>query len=115
MERVAYCTLCEMDRDSCEHGLAERRRTASASASTLLISPSSMAHFPRCPHKDGDPDYSRWAELDTPRAWERLGTASNCPPPVARAVTSSLCPGVRTASITGCGSPADPRPAGGSA
>jgi hypothetical protein len=73
MDNVAYCDRCEMDREYCEHGLAERRRTASASASNLRISPSNMAHFPACPHKGDDPDYSRWAELDTPRAWERLG------------------------------------------
>jgi hypothetical protein len=68
-----------MDRDSCEHGLAERRRAASASASTLLISPTSMAHFPQCPHKGDDPDYSLWAELDMPRAWERLGNGEQLP------------------------------------
>lgn len=39
----------------------------------LLISPSGMAHFPGCPDKGDDPDYSRWATLDVPRAWERLG------------------------------------------
>jgi hypothetical protein len=78
MESVTYCSLCEMDCDSCEHGLAERRRAASASISTLLISPASMAHIPRCPHKD-DPDYSRWAELDTPRAWESLGNGEQLP------------------------------------
>jgi len=72
MEHVTHCERCDMDRDSCEHGLAERRRTASTKDATLLISPNNMAHFPDCPHKD-DPDYSRWAELDTPRAWERLG------------------------------------------
>jgi hypothetical protein len=75
---MAYCDLCEMDRDSCEHGLAERRRAASASASRLLISPNNMAHFPQCDHKD-DPDFSRWAELDTPRAWERLGNGEQLP------------------------------------
>ena len=67
-----------MDRDSCEHGLAERRRAASADASRLLISPNNMAHFPECPHKD-DSDYSRWAELDTPHAWERLGSGEQLP------------------------------------
>jgi len=70
---MAYCDLCEMDREFCEHGLVERRRNAAAKASGLLISPSGIAHFTRCPHKGDHPDYSRWAELDVPRAWERLG------------------------------------------
>lgn len=75
MDSMAYCERCEMDRAYCEHGLAERRRTASASM--LLISPNSMAHFPLCPHKGDDPDYSRWAELATPEAWARLGNGEH--------------------------------------
>lgn len=70
---MAYCELCEMDREFCEHGLAERRRNAAAAASGLLISPNGIAHFPGCPHKGDDQDYSRWAELDTTRGWDRLG------------------------------------------
>ena len=73
MGDVANCNLCDMNRDYCEHGLTERRRAAAASAGRLLISPNSVAHFPRCPHKGDDPDYRRWADLDAPRAWERLG------------------------------------------
>lgn len=72
-DSMAYCDLCEMNREFCEHGLAEQRRAVTAVAGELLISPNGMAHFPGCPHKGGDPDYSRWAKLDTPRAWERLG------------------------------------------
>lgn len=72
MKCMAYCDLCEMDHEFCEHGLIERRRDAAAVVSGLLISRNGIAHFPGCPHKD-DQDYSRWAELDTPRAWERLG------------------------------------------
>jgi len=74
---MAYCELCEMDRESCPHGLAERRTAAAAAAGRLLISPSGMAHFPGCPHKGDDPDYSRWAKLDAPRAWERLGNGEH--------------------------------------
>jgi hypothetical protein len=73
MSSMAYCELCEMDRGFCEHGLAERRRAATAATGELLISRNGMAHFPGCPHKGDDPDYRRWATLDTPRAWERLG------------------------------------------
>lgn len=75
MKDMAYCELCEMNREFCEHGLAERRRSAATTARELLISPNGMAHFPGCPHKGDDPDYSHWAEFLTPRAWERLG---NC-------------------------------------
>jgi hypothetical protein len=70
---MAFCELCEMDREFCPHGLADRRRAATEIASELLISPAGMAHFPGCPHKGDDLDYRRWAELDMPRAWERLG------------------------------------------
>jgi hypothetical protein len=79
MGGMAYCELCDMDRQFCEHGLAERRRYAAAIVPKLLISPNGMAHFPGCPHKGGDPDYDRWAELDMPRAWERLGNAEQLP------------------------------------
>ena len=73
MRSMAYCELCEMDREFCEHGLGERRRAATASAGELRISPRGMAHFPGCSHKGDDQDYTRWATLDLPRAWERLG------------------------------------------
>ena len=84
MNDMAYCDLCDLDRDFCEHGMTETRRNAAAAADGLLISPTGIAHFPGCHHKGDDPDYSRWARLDTSRAWERLGTASSCPPPAAR-------------------------------
>jgi hypothetical protein len=77
MDNVADCDLCEMDLAYCEHGLAERRRTRSARAPRLLISPQGMAHFPQCPHKGDDPDYSRWAELETTDAWQRLGNGEH--------------------------------------
>jgi hypothetical protein len=70
---VPYCDLCDLDREFCEHGLADRRVNAATSSRELLVSPSGMAHFPGCPHKGDDPDYSRWAVLDAPRGWERLG------------------------------------------
>ncbi len=83
---MAYRELCGMDREFCEHGLLERRRNAIAIARELLISPNGMAHFPGCPHKGDDPDYSRWATLDTPRAWERLGNSEQLP------ATGGACP-----------------------
>lgn len=76
---MAYCDLCEMDRGFCEHGLTERRRNAVAIADGLLISPNGIVHIPGCHHKGDDPDYSRWAMLDTPRAWERLGNGEQLP------------------------------------
>jgi hypothetical protein len=73
MGDASYCERYEMDRSYCVHGLAERRQAASSVASTLLISPNNIAHFPQCLHKGDDPDYSRWAEIDTPGAWLWLG------------------------------------------
>jgi hypothetical protein len=73
MNGMAYCELCEMDSEFCEHGLRKKRGAATAAAGKLLISRNGVAHFPGCPHKGDHPDYSRWAELDMPRAWERLG------------------------------------------
>ena len=43
---MAFCELCDMDREFCEHGLAERRTYAVAITRHLLISPNGMAHFP---------------------------------------------------------------------
>jgi len=45
----------------------------------LLISPNGVAHFAGCLHKGGDPDYSSWASLSLPRAWERLGNGEMLP------------------------------------
>jgi hypothetical protein len=73
MGDVAYCDLCEMDRSYCVHGLEDRRQAASSNASVLLVSPRGMAHFSGCPHKGDDRDYSRWAEITSPNAWQRLG------------------------------------------
>jgi hypothetical protein len=76
---MTYCDLCEMDREFCEHGLADRRRKAAAAANGLLISPNGVAHFAGCPHKGDHQDYRRWAELNVPRAWERLGNGEQLP------------------------------------
>jgi len=73
MDDMAYCDLCDMDREFCEHGLAERRQDAVATSGGLLISPNGITHFAGCPHKGDHQDYSKWAELDVPRAWERVG------------------------------------------
>jgi len=85
MSYMTYCDLCELDREFCEHGLAERRRNAATVASGLLISPNGIAHFPGCPHKGDDRDYSRWAELDTRHVPGNVwGTASSCKPQAGR-------------------------------
>lgn len=74
------CTRCELPLSMCEHGLRARiTDTADALTATLLISPTGLAHFAGCPHKGDDPDLSRWAELDAPRAWTRLGNRESIP------------------------------------
>jgi hypothetical protein len=85
---MAYCELCDMDREFCEHGLADKRRSAVTIVREVLISPSGMAHFSGCPHKGEDLDYSRWASINTPRAWERLGNGEQL------AATGGRCPGL---------------------
>lgn len=70
------CELCDLDFCQCVHGLAARRRAPGSHR--LLISPSNLAHFPGCGHKEDD-NYSQWAELDTPGAWERLGNGERLP------------------------------------
>src|SRR6516165_3961082 len=59
------------------------RSRSSADSPTSTTSPpyypteeaghSAESHFRAPQHKSDDPDYSRWATLDMPRAWERLG------------------------------------------
>jgi len=92
MNDMAYCELCDMDREFCEHGLTDRRRSAATIVRELLISPNGMAHFSGCPHKGDDPDYSRWASIDTSRAWERLGNGEQL------AATGGRCPGLMARS-----------------
>jgi hypothetical protein len=79
MNGMTYCELCDLDREFCEHGLQERQRNAATAVGELLISPSGMAHFKGCPHKGDDLDYSRWAILNAPGAWERLGNGEHLP------------------------------------
>jgi hypothetical protein len=102
---MAYCELCDMDRGSCPHGLAERRAGTAAGTSFLLISPRGMAHFQGCPHKGDDPDLSNWGNLDVPHAWQRLGNGGIYMPPVASVAISSPPPGATPASITALGEP----------
>jgi len=64
MRCMAYCDLCDMNREFCEHGLADRRRNVVASVSKLLISPNGIAHFPGCPHEGDHQDYRKWADLE---------------------------------------------------
>jgi hypothetical protein len=43
MNDMAYCDLCDLDREFCEHSMTERRRNAAAAAGGLLISPANIA------------------------------------------------------------------------
>lgn len=54
-------------------------RPAAVAGGELLISPRGVAHFAGCLHKGGDLDYSGWASLSEPRAWERLGNGELLP------------------------------------
>jgi hypothetical protein len=72
MNDMAHCELCGMDVRFCRRSLTERRASSAAVAGQLLISPKGMAHFPGCPHKGDDADYSRWATLAMAQAWQRL-------------------------------------------
>jgi hypothetical protein len=103
MSDVPYCDLCEMNCDSCSHGLAERRAAASASASSLQISPRGMAHFRQCLHKGDDPDFSNWADLVAPRAGQRLGNGEHLPATGGARSNLVLLPDVKPASITAHG------------
>jgi len=58
-----------MDLAYCEHGLAARRKEASANAGSLLISRKGLAHFPGCPHKDDD-DFNGWIRCTAADAGE---------------------------------------------
>src|ERR1022692_810028 len=106
MDFMAYCELCEMDRAYCEHGLTERRRAVATDASRLLISPAGMAHFPQCPHKGDDPDYSRWAELDAPRAWQRLGNGEELRATDGRDLVATTDAGTVSTTVRGKTRPA---------
>ena len=54
-------------------------RVAAAASADVPISPGGVAHFAGCLHKGGDLDYSGWASLSQPRAWERLGNGELLP------------------------------------
>src|SRR4051812_32154799 len=76
---MASCQLCDLERDQCQHGLQDRRLAEAQRAIVLWVSPSRTAHFPDCPHKRGDDDLSRWGEITTPQAWNRLGNGEHLP------------------------------------
>jgi hypothetical protein len=77
MSGMDRCEFCELPRESCPHGLRDRQASAVGSVQLLLVSPKSVAHFPGCPHKGDDLDYSNWAELRTDNAWQRLGNGES--------------------------------------
>jgi hypothetical protein len=64
---IAWCELHQME--NCDHLTVPARNPARFETAMVRISPRGMAHFDGCSHKGDDPDYSRWAELRTPRAW----------------------------------------------
>lgn len=72
-EGAAYLEMCGIEREVSMHGSPGRDAATSSAATELLISPRGVAHLPGCWHKGDDPDFSRWAMLDVPGAWERLG------------------------------------------
>lgn len=76
---MAYCELCDLPFAMCDHGAAAKRASAAEGISTLLISPTNMAHLPHCPHKGDDPDLSQWGTLSVPNAWARLGNGEHLP------------------------------------
>jgi len=100
MRLVTYCPLCDMDRGQCVHGLPDSLR--SAGTERLLISPTNLAHFPGCDHKDDD-DYGQWAELDLSNARERLGNGEKLPATRGHAQIGSRTAGASTASRTALG------------
>ena len=70
------CELCDLPLDQCEHG----RPTPAVRFSHLLeVSPTHVAHFPGCPHKGDDPDFSRWGLItrDPATAWQALGNGES--------------------------------------
>jgi hypothetical protein len=104
---MAYCELCDMDRGSCPHGLAERRAGTVAGTSFRLISPRGMAHFLGCPTKAMTSTSATGATSMCDKLGSAWETASICTPPVACVAISSPPPGARPASITALGEPSD--------
>jgi len=76
---------------------------AQAAGDELLISPRGVAHFAGCLHKGDDRDYSKWAWLSLPRAWERLGNGEILRATGGHRPAWSPDPGAKTASITARG------------
>ncbi len=80
-----WCDLDDMDDLFCPHGRGPEERAAKeahralVASAMLRVSPRGMAHFDGCHHKGDDPDMSRWADLDIPDAWERLGNGERLP------------------------------------
>lgn len=68
-----HCELCDLPRSQCPHGRAEASQARSIQARELLVSPAGLAHFPGCPHKGEDDDYSRWGVINLENVWTRIG------------------------------------------
>ena len=83
MNDMAYCDLCDLDREFCEHSMTERRRNAAAAAGGLLISPADIAPSRTATIK-ATIRITACGPGSTPHAHGNVwGTASSCPPPAA--------------------------------
>ena len=75
---MTWCDLCDLDRATCVHGMADRT-TARARTAVVLVSPRGVAHFDGCPHKGDDPDYARWGRIEGVDTWQVLGNGGHLP------------------------------------
>lgn len=74
---MTQCEICDLPISQCPHGRAEAARRAGPRVREILVSPTGLAHFPGCPHKADDEDYSRWGVIESDNAWSRLGNGES--------------------------------------
>ncbi len=68
------CEKCDLPLAYCVHGRQARDAERARRVGWLEVSPARVAHYPGCPHKRDDPDFSRWGEIreNPAAAWDRL-------------------------------------------